>query len=378
MTPHLPHGSTSIPNVGLAIISSRAHRKRRTRFCDPHMRWWQLLAAFILLPSFHVELAQARKHAEVGQADIVGASLRALQPDGSHRQERKRKWNKIAPIDDSADGVNSPSGDAEPELNFQDSRHIGRYVNGNLEDRDLCLVAGGFVAGIAVTTLFFVLASGCGHMSAVQQTRTDMLASADGSSAVEDTKNTPTSEAHEDPEYHESLDSFWPRTLVLITMLMVQSLSSYILFLFRSLIVEHPEIIYFLTMLVGLGGNASGQSVVLSVRELAFGREVQLKRQALTGFGMGVVLAPIAYGRAYLSDTGAITVAVVIGISVLFITTAGTVIGTVLPKVFEQLEIDPGHTSPVVQVLMDMVGITIVCTVGFVVLDLAEGNNSLS
>lgn len=37
----------------------------------------------------------------------------------------------------------------------------------------------------------------------------------------------------------------------------------------RFLIKSHPTVIYFLTMLVGAGGNAGGQSTVLVVRRLA-------------------------------------------------------------------------------------------------------------
>lgn len=47
---------------------------------------------------------------------------------------------------------------------------------------------------------------------------------------------------------------------------MFQSSSSVILERFDPLIRAHPVVIYFLTMLVGAGGNAGGQSTVLVVR----------------------------------------------------------------------------------------------------------------
>merc|ERR1719343_1408830 len=52
-------------------------------------------------------------------------------------------------------------------------------------------------------------------------------------------------------------------------LLMCQSTSSLILEHFQVLLSSHPVVIYFLTMLVGAGGNAGGQSTVLVVRRLA-------------------------------------------------------------------------------------------------------------
>merc|ERR1719321_200832 len=66
-----------------------------------------------------------------------------------------------------------------------------------------------------------------------------------------------------------SLNSFWHRAGWLVMLLMFQSTSSIILERFEILIKTHPVVIYFLTMLVGAGGNAGGQSTVLVVRQLA-------------------------------------------------------------------------------------------------------------
>lgn len=60
----------------------------------------------------------------------------------------------------------------------------------------------------------------------------------------------------------ESLNQFWPRARWLLGLLFLQSTSSFILKGFQSLIEKHPSIVFFLTMLVGAGGNAGSQSVV--------------------------------------------------------------------------------------------------------------------
>lgn len=61
------------------------------------------------------------------------------------------------------------------------------------------------------------------------------------------------------------------RATWLIGLLAVQSASSFILAGNEALIQRHPAIVYFLTMLVGAGGNAGNQSAVRVIRGLATG-----------------------------------------------------------------------------------------------------------
>jgi Mg/Co/Ni transporter MgtE len=57
----------------------------------------------------------------------------------------------------------------------------------------------------------------------------------------------------------------------LLGLLILQSGSSFILANYEKLLSEHQALIYFLTMLVGAGGNAGNQACVKMVRELAIG-----------------------------------------------------------------------------------------------------------
>lgn len=66
-----------------------------------------------------------------------------------------------------------------------------------------------------------------------------------------------------------SLANFRHRAGWLVTLLLFQSTSSFILHSFKVLIQTHPVIVYFLTMLVGAGGNVGSQSTLLVVRRLA-------------------------------------------------------------------------------------------------------------
>ena len=61
------------------------------------------------------------------------------------------------------------------------------------------------------------------------------------------------------------------RSLWLTGLLVFQSCSSFILQANEAMINEHPAVIFFLTMLVGAGGNAGNQAAVRAIRYIAVG-----------------------------------------------------------------------------------------------------------
>lgn len=69
----------------------------------------------------------------------------------------------------------------------------------------------------------------------------------------------------------ETLSRFWHRFCWLVTLLLLQSLSTFILRHFGNLLVKHPVVVLFLTMLIGSGGNVGSQSAVLVIRTIAKG-----------------------------------------------------------------------------------------------------------
>mmetsp|Transcript_31194 Transcript_31194/g.56580 ORF Transcript_31194/g.56580 Transcript_31194/m.56580 type:complete len:394 (-) Transcript_31194:175-1356(-) len=166
----------------------------------------------------------------------------------------------------------------------------------------------------------------------------------------------------------ETLQLFWPRCFWLASMLLIQSISSFILSRFQSLIDSHDDIIFFLTMLVGLGGNAGGQSVVLTVRKLAQGQQdISFLGQVRVGFMLCLVLGPLAWLRAYASGSD-VKEALTIALSAGAIVIAATGIGTAIPLALHRIGFDPGQASSMIQVIMDILGISIVCSLGVLIL----------
>lgn len=141
----------------------------------------------------------------------------------------------------------------------------------------------------------------------------------------------------------------------------------------------HPTIIYFLTMLVGAGGNAGNQSSVRIIRGLAIGavndfnvRRV-LVREMIMAFSISAVLGIAGFIRTLFSFQTSLPEKIAITTSLVLITFISIVGGAVLPLCLKYFGLDPAHASTTIQVLMDISGVLITCVVSFTLLDTVFG-----
>eukprot|EP00529_Nitzschia_sp_RCC80_P022429 CAMPEP_0113509574 /NCGR_PEP_ID=MMETSP0014_2-20120614/37654_1 /TAXON_ID=2857 /ORGANISM="Nitzschia sp." /LENGTH=494 /DNA_ID=CAMNT_0000405425 /DNA_START=307 /DNA_END=1791 /DNA_ORIENTATION=+ /assembly_acc=CAM_ASM_000159 len=160
----------------------------------------------------------------------------------------------------------------------------------------------------------------------------------------------------------------------LVGLLVLQSLSSFILARNELLLQQHAVIVQFLTMLVGAGGNAGNQASVGVVRGIAVGaidrsnvRHV-LQREFLMGVTLSVILALSGFIRAAvfkvpMLETFAITS------SLFMIVIISVVVGSTLPLGMQMVGIDPAHSSTTIQVIMDITGVVITVHVSSILLD---------
>jgi len=123
-------------------------------------------------------------------------------------------------------------------------------------------------------------------------------------------------------------------------------------------------------MLIGTGGNAGNQSGALVIRGLATGeinRKNSLKlffREFKASIIISIILALISFVRVCYTPGSTIPAAIAISISLSLIVIVSMSIGTLLPIIFERLNIDPAHSAaPFLATLMDIIGIIIYCTV---------------
>lgn len=169
------------------------------------------------------------------------------------------------------------------------------------------------------------------------------------------------------PHEHASfLEIIVDRAGWLVGLLVLQSLSSFIIMRNESLLQSHAVIVQFLTMLVGAGGNAGNQASVFVIRGLALRRIRRsnlfrfLQKEFILGIMIAGILGLAGYLRAYLfavplKETMAITV------SLVAIVWISTIIGNFLPLLMKFVGIDPAHSSTTIQVVMDIVGVTLTC-----------------
>jgi len=162
---------------------------------------------------------------------------------------------------------------------------------------------------------------------------------------------------------------FFQRGIWLGCLLLFQSLSGFILGKYQALIQSHVILSFFLTMLVGTGGNAGNQSATLVIRGLATG-EISRKNAArvlLREFGMSIALAIIlffvTFARIYFLYHD-LTTTIAIGASLFLIVNMSMILGTFIPFLLERLNLDPAHSAaPFLATLMDILGILIYCAV---------------
>lgn len=162
----------------------------------------------------------------------------------------------------------------------------------------------------------------------------------------------------------------WHRTSVLVSLLLLQSLSQFILEMYETLIAKHVIIPLFLTMLVGAGGNAGNQATVRAITGLVT-KEFRprdyllvLRKELVVGIINSTILACIGFGRVYYfygsQDMFFSTVAITL--SLFCIVLSSVILGSSLPFLIGYLGYDREHAAPIIQVLMDITGVFITCS----------------
>jgi len=164
----------------------------------------------------------------------------------------------------------------------------------------------------------------------------------------------------------------------LVGLMVLQSCSSFILKRNEELLEDHSEIVQFLTMLVGAGGNAGNQASVRVIRGLALGtlNSGNLKTFLIMELKMmlclSMILATSGFIRAiifqvHVAETIAIT------LSLFCIVAISIFIGVLLPLSMKFVGIDPAHSSTTIQVIMDILGVCITVRVSAAILETSLG-----
>ena len=167
------------------------------------------------------------------------------------------------------------------------------------------------------------------------------------------------------------------RLSVLVGLLILQSSSQIVLQRFEKLISSNIIIPLFLTMLVGAGGNAGNQAAVAAITGILSGElngpgafMRTLKREAGVAAFCGLALAVIGYVRVYIfysneeaQPTPVMITVFAVTLSLFLIVVSSVILGATLPFVLLRINVNVEHAAPAIQVVMDILGVTICCVV---------------
>ncbi|MBO7260522.1 MAG: magnesium transporter [Bacteroidaceae bacterium] len=168
----------------------------------------------------------------------------------------------------------------------------------------------------------------------------------------------------------ETADNVFRQTRARIPWLLIGMIggicNSMLLGNFEGSFAAHPELLLFIPLIGGTGGNVGTQSSALVVQGLANGSldTNNIARQVLKESVVALINASIlsilvlGYNLIRFGYLEPVTYAVPISLFILVI--IGTLWGTLLPLLFEKIHIDPAiATGPFVQITNDLLGIAI-------------------
>ncbi|KKP24180.1 MAG: Response regulator receiver protein [candidate division TM6 bacterium GW2011_GWF2_28_16] len=156
----------------------------------------------------------------------------------------------------------------------------------------------------------------------------------------------------------------WQRTPWLVGLLLLQSVSSFILSVDKYFIIS-----MFLTMLIGTGGNAGNQSSAVIIRGLATGQISRkngfrvLMREMSVSFFISIILGVVAFTRVFFFRQDFLS-AITVSTALVLIITMSMFLGSLIPLLLERFNFDPAHSAaPFLATLMDILGVAIYCFV---------------
>ncbi|MFC1854793.1 magnesium transporter [Candidatus Dependentiae bacterium] len=172
--------------------------------------------------------------------------------------------------------------------------------------------------------------------------------------------------------------SFWrlifQRSMWLAPLLIFQSVSGTVMASYEALLQKHTILFFFLTMLIGTGGNAGNQSATLVVRGLVTG---EINRRNLFSVILNEFAAALAIGaimiifgglRVVMTSSDPITM-LAICLSLFGIVVTSILLGTIIPMVLHRVGIDPAHSAaPFLATLMDIMGTLMYCGIASMIL----------
>jgi len=189
---------------------------------------------------------------------------------------------------------------------------------------------------------------------------------------AETTKDIYTSggvQASGDSYFQASLFNIARRRVVwLFVLLITNTLTTTVIRSQEAVLQQVVVLAAFIPLLIGSGGNVGAQSSTVVIRGLNTADITTkqalsvIRREAIAGLILGVMLGVVVMGWAYLLQGNA-EVAFIVGISLIAISVLASTTGGALPILFQTIGFDPALMSaPFITTVVDVLGVLIYLT----------------
>lgn len=202
--------------------------------------------------------------------------------------------------------------------------------------------------------------------------------------ATEDIQKLGGMEALEEPYMNVAFpEMVKKRARWLMVLFMGEMLTISAMTFFEEELHKNLALASFVPLIISSGGNSGSQAATLVIRALALGEvtlkdwwEV-LKREVFSGLTFGITLGAMGFARVLfwsmvLKEYGAdwYLIGATLTLTLVFVVTFGTVVGSMMPFILKRLGADPAASStPFIATLVDVTGIVIYFVVAsFVIL----------
>ena len=163
------------------------------------------------------------------------------------------------------------------------------------------------------------------------------------------------------------------RLLWLVILLILSFFVSSVMTGFSQVITAMTSLVFFQSLVLGMGGNASTQALATTVIGLSKGafadpvkRKRHIRNEIIAGFINAFILAVVAFWLSYIFinlrhiEGNSWIVSLIVGLSIMAGLFISNIIGTLVPIIFSSLHIDPAVASgPFISTLNDIIGVLI-------------------
>lgn len=177
------------------------------------------------------------------------------------------------------------------------------------------------------------------------------------------------------------LESLKKRIPWLAVLLVLNFFVSIVSSSFEGIINEKNVLVLFQSVILGLAGNAGTQSLAVTIRKISQS-EFDTKRKTIkhllielkTGIFLGLILGILALGFVSFilfvrNDRDCLKIGIIVGLAILLSMSLSSLIGGLIPIIFDKLKIDPAIASgPFITTINDVMAIIIYFSIASIML----------